>query len=106
MVRCTRNFRSHEFCLRNIKQYLQKAKKNYNYLKFSSETNRTDDSNNIETKDVSNNSYKDEIEPVRKSLRPINIDKQGNGDSKSEKTEKKEDSSEYKAISTKSKKKL
>ena len=58
---------------------------------ISSETNRTDDSNNIETKDVSNNSYKDEIEHVRKSLRPINIDKQGNGDIKSEKTEKKED---------------
>ena len=62
-----------------------------NQSTISSETNRTDDSNNIETKDVSNNSYKDEIEPVRKSLRPINIDKQGNGDSKSEKTEKKED---------------
>jgi len=62
-----------------------------NQSTISSEANRTDDSNNIETKDDSNNSYKDEIEQVRKSLRPINIDKQGNGDSKSEKTDKKED---------------
>ena len=62
-----------------------------NQSTISSETNRTEDSNNIETKDVSNNHYEDEIEQVRKSLRPINIDKQGNGDSKSKKTEKKED---------------
>ena len=62
-----------------------------NQSTIGSETNRTYDSNNIETKDVSNNSYKEEIEHVGKSLRPINIDKKGNGDSKSEKTEKKED---------------
>jgi hypothetical protein len=93
MVRCTTNFRSLEYCLGNIKQYLQRAKKKIdNYLTtISSEANRTDDSNNIDTKDVSNNSFKDEIGQVIKSLRPISIDKKGNGDSKSEKTEKKED---------------
>ena len=62
-----------------------------NQSTISSEANRTDDSNNIDTKDVSNNSFKDEIGQVIKSLRPISIDKKGNGDSKSEKTEKKED---------------
>jgi seryl-tRNA synthetase len=62
-----------------------------NQSTISSEANRTDDSNNIDTKNVSNNSFKDEIGQVIKSLRPISIDKKGNGDSKSEKTEKKED---------------
>ena len=58
-----------------------------NQSTISSETNRTDDSNNIETKDVSNNNYKDEIEHVRKSLRSLNIDKKGDGDSKKEDVE-------------------
>jgi hypothetical protein len=62
-----------------------------NQSTIDSETNRTDDSNNIDKKDVSNNSNKDEIRQVIKLLRPINIHKKGNGDSKSEKTEKKED---------------
>ena len=62
-----------------------------NQSTIGSEGNRTDDSNNIEAKAVSNNSYKEEIEQVRKSLRPIIIDKTRNGDSKSKKTEKKED---------------
>ena len=57
-------------------------------ISIGSETNGTYDSYNIETRDVSNKRNKAEIEHVRKSLRPINIDTQGNVDSKLEKTEK------------------
>jgi len=53
------------------------------------ETNQTYDSYNIETRDdVSNKTNKEEIEHVRKSLRPIKIDTTEIGYSKSEKTMK------------------
>ena len=57
-------------------------------ISIRSETNHTYDSYNIETRDVRDNNKKEEIEHVRKSLRPINFDTQENGDSKSEKTVK------------------
>lgn len=57
-------------------------------ISIGSETNPTYELYNSGTRDVRNKRNKEDIEHVRKSLRPINIDTQGNGDSKSKKTEK------------------